>query len=258
MFNSNPPSTISPDGSYMYIRPYNRYTSSYDQPTMGTAKYDRYGQCVRKLEADSRRHPYFHYHPSPRSTTYGHHQLPSHPYGEVYNEPSSPVYNEDGLPAKRRRLYVDVGRRASASTFDALSSAESLVTSPLRSSLAPNALRAIDSPSRNRSSPQDAASGLSAYLEDIDSEDEALLREGEEEEESKLSVLSPTPASSSAVGGAGGTTGKPTKEELLQMMERVDRDIAATEAQIAVLQRKQVSYGSIVCSKGVLLGRKCV
>ncbi len=45
---------------------------------------------------------------------------------------------------------------------------------------------------------------------------------------------------SSGVGGGGGSHGKPTKEELLQMMERVDRDIAATEGQIAVLQKKQV------------------
>lgn len=33
---------------------------------------------------------------------------------------------------------------------------------------------------------------------------------------------------------------KPSKEELLQMMEKVDRDISALELQIANLQKKQV------------------
>lgn len=34
---------------------------------------------------------------------------------------------------------------------------------------------------------------------------------------------------------------QPSKEQLLQKMEKVDRDIAATEGQIAALQKKQVA-----------------
>ena len=41
-------------------------------------------------------------------------------------------------------------------------------------------------------------------------------------------------------GGSGGAPSKQTKEELLQMMDRVDRDIAATESQIAALLKKKV------------------
>lgn len=33
---------------------------------------------------------------------------------------------------------------------------------------------------------------------------------------------------------------RPSKEELLQMMEKVDRDIAAVETQISALQKKKV------------------
>lgn len=100
----------------------------------------------------------------------------------------------------------------------------------------------VDPAAQACGSPQGTATGLSAYLEDIDSEDEALLMEEEEDEEEELKSAagSPTTLPSPGLGGTRGLTGKPTKEELLQMMERVDRDIAATEAQIAVLQKKQV------------------
>ena len=130
------------------------------------------------------------------------------------------TYDEE-IPLKRPRLYVDVTRRAS-STFDTPNSADSTISSNF-GSLTPNTVQVVDSPAMSCSPPQGI--GLSAYLEDIDSDDDTLLREEEEEEEEKLPTKAP---------------GKPTKEELLQMMERVDRDIAATEGQIAALQKKQV------------------
>ena len=62
---------------------------------------------------------------------------------------------------------------------------------------------------------------------------EEAEREGEEKEkqsERKPSVS--TPATKSPP--------RPSKEELLQMMEKVDRDIAAVETQISALQKKKV------------------
>lgn len=91
------------------------------------------------------------------------------------------------------------------------------------------------------------SAGLSAYhLEDIDSDDDdSLLRDDSDKKFSK----SPTPVPTGSPGGEsnqGKNEGKaglamiPSKEELLLMMEKVDRDIAAAETQISALQKKQV------------------
>ena len=48
-----------------------------------------------------------------------------------------------------------------------------------------------------------------------------------------LETTPPTPSAQS-----GSSSGQPTKEQLLQKMETVDRDIAATEGQIAALQKR--------------------
>lgn len=107
------------------------------------------------------------------------------------------------------------------------------------------------------------------HLEDIDSDDDdSLLREEYEKKRSKSPTpiptsspvvplpgsTSPTPCSESAEVsngtngsqpppkvGAGGSP-MPSKEELLMMMEKVDRDIAAAETQISVLEKKRVSF----------------
>ena len=105
--------------------------------------------------------------------------------------------------------------------------------------------------------------GLSAYLEDIDSDDDDSLLRDEEDDKLTSSAakffpanatdltlnhqgLPPAPPiipSRSAKLSPLSTSPKqtlPNKEELLQMMEKVDRDIAATETQIVALQNKQV------------------
>ena len=86
-------------------------------------------------------------------------------------------------------------------------------------------------------------------MEDIDSDDDdSFLRE---ENDKKLSK-SPTPVHMDSVSTNGGdrpkatrdtapiTSAMPSKEELLMMMDKVDRDIAAVETQISALQKKQV------------------
>ena len=62
--------------------------------------------------------------------------------------------------------------------------------------------------------------GLSAYLEDIVSDEEPMMSDD----------MDTTPPPS-----------LPTKDELLQMMEKVDRSIATVEQQISILQRRHVS-----------------
>ena len=103
--------------------------------------------------------------------------------------------------------------------------------------------------------------GLSSYhLEDIDSDDDTLLQNDEDDEHSLSAAKSPpAPSDSSSLTkpiaeekvqrerkpsvSTPVTTKsppRPSKEELLQMMEKVDRDIAAVETQISTLQKKKV------------------
>ena len=203
----------SADGPY--YRPYNRY--GYDPP-MGL-KHDRYGPGLHKVEmGDPRRHPYAPHYPR------YHHHTPNTHYNDVFTDYSA---DEEAPVNKRPRLYVDISRRASMQ-FDTPNSADSSVSSNFESATSVTA-QPIDSPAH---SPPMQGTGLSAYLEDIDSDDDTLLRDEEEEKEP---VKTPPEPSSS------GSPKRPSKEELLQMMERVDRDIAATESQIAALQKKQVT-----------------
>lgn len=178
-------------------------------------KHERYGPGFYKSEMiDPRRNPYAHNYMYSRSSHY-HHQQNTHFHNEDFSQ-------DEEVPVKRPRLYVDVSRRTSTS-FDTPNSADSVASSNF-SNATSNAMPSMDSPAPG--SPQ--GTGLSAYLEDIDSDDDTLLRD-EEDEKSPEKV--PEKLSS---------PGRPSKEELLQMMERVDRDIAATEGQIAALQKKQV------------------
>lgn len=96
---------------------------------------------------------------------------------------------------------------------------------------------------------------MTYHLEDIDSDDDDSLLQ--DEYDKKLSK-SPTPIPTSPVpmptrpptentqlltprkGGTVGSSPMPSKEELLMMMEKVDRDIAAAETQISALEKKQV------------------
>lgn len=98
--------------------------------------------------------------------------------------------------------------------------------------------------------------GLSAYLEDIDSdeeEDECILMVDEEEKPPQPShppyePSSPPPPAPSSSGSL-----PLTKEQLLLRMEAVDREIAATEAQIVSLQKRQAELeGSISSSPSPL------
>lgn len=74
------------------------------------------------------------------------------------------------------------------------------------------------------------ASGLSAYLEDIISDEEPL-----EETTPPGAAKTPPPPQLD-------TPTLRSKEELLQLMERVDRDITSIEQQISVLEKRQVSH----------------
>ena len=78
-------------------------------------------------------------------------------------------------------------------------------------------------------------SGLSAYLEDIVSDEEPLL---DDVETTPPPNESNTPPPESSVNEW--VESSPSKEELLQMMEKVDRDITAIEQQISVLEKRQV------------------
>ena len=71
------------------------------------------------------------------------------------------------------------------------------------------------------------ASGLSAYLEDIVSDEEPLEEP-------------PPPSSPQTSKGPPASDPARSKEELLQLMERVDREITSTEQQITVLEKRQV------------------
>lgn len=74
-----------------------------------------------------------------------------------------------------------------------------------------------------------APSSLSAYLEDIISDEEPI------EETTPPCAQPKSPVLSIQVDPVR------NKEELLLMMERVDREIATTEQQISVLEKNQVS-----------------
>lgn len=89
---------------------------------------------------------------------------------------------------------------------------------------------------------------LPYHLEDIDSDDDSLLQE---EHDRKLSKSpTPVPVDSPATtpkqphtptkDEPGDRPPMPSKEELLMMMEKVDRDIAAAETQISALEKKRV------------------
>lgn len=78
-------------------------------------------------------------------------------------------------------------------------------------------------------------SGLSAYLEDIVSDEEPLL---DDVETTPPPNESNTPPPESSI--TEWVESSPSKEELLQMMEKVDRDITAIEQQISVLEKRQV------------------
>ncbi len=80
-------------------------------------------------------------------------------------------------------------------------------------------------------------SGLSAYnnLEDIDSDEEEVMSKAEDLPPTTSTVARPPTKTNSEP-----LKPKPSKEELLLMMERVDRDISALENQITSLQKKQV------------------
>ena len=108
--------------------------------------------------------------------------------------------------------------------------------------------------------PLQGTGGLSAYhLEDIDSDDDTLLQNDEDDRLSLSAKSPPAPDDStslakppvkvegqrerkpsSSASGVSKSPPRPSKEELLQMMEKVDRDIAAVETQISTLQKKKV------------------
>jgi hypothetical protein len=134
--------------------------------------------------------------------------------------------------------------------------------------------------------------GLSAYhLEDIDSDDDDTLLQNDEDDHLSSSVGKSPPApddSSSLVEKpppekpapaeeeeekeeqrrerkpsvstpATKSPPRPSKEELLQMMEKVDRDIAAVETQISTLQKKKVKDSFFyVCGVGVYSIKVCL
>lgn len=77
--------------------------------------------------------------------------------------------------------------------------------------------------------------GLSAYLEDIESDEGDLMVGDDENPPGTPPPAPPTPPATS-----GGLSTQQSKEQLLQKMETVDRDISATEGQISTLQKKQV------------------
>ena len=104
--------------------------------------------------------------------------------------------------------------------------------------------------------PSGAGGLLPYHLEDIDSDDDSLLQEEYDKKLSKSptpvpmdSPAAPSPPASTppmkkqpsktVLEGLGGSP-MPSKEELLMMMEKVDRDIAAAETQISALEKKRV------------------
>ena len=149
---------------------------------------------------------------------------------------------EEEVPLKRPRLLEDMRLSPHGST-DSVSS-EPL--HPMDPAAGP------DSPSQPTGSPQvkvdgllldhcnvplhSQGPGLSAYLEDIDSDEGDLLMVDEDDKApgTPLPETTPPPPPAPLVSGSG----LPTKEQLLQKMETVDRDIAATEGQIVALQKR--------------------
>ena len=87
------------------------------------------------------------------------------------------------------------------------------------------------------------------HLEDIDSDDDSLLQEEYDKKQSKSPTpvpvgppdpSSPPPSAHAPKGSSLGVSPMPSKEELLMMMEKVDRDIVAAETQISALEKKKV------------------
>ena len=244
----------------------------------GTPHYKSEASCSSSL--DPRRHAHSHHHS--RSSAGGYHSV------------RPPQYNSDGAaaiappvdlffggdppagetPAKKRRLLVEASRHAAAfdapnvfnSTNPSASSAGGFTGHGWSTAPLSKAAAAAVAMNHDRVSPQ-GSTGLSAYLEDIDSDDD--IRDEEEEEKMakpKLSTAglntpaaplppsfssppphlpppsnaktSPSPSPSSSPSGTSGS--KHTKEGLLQMMEKVDRDIAALEVQVQALVKKKV------------------
>ena len=107
-------------------------------------------------------------------------------------------------------------------------------------------------------------------MEDIVSDDDDSFLRDEDDNKVPLSksptpvpTISPQPCPAPPGDGEGGgsvfrcrkmmaispmKSGMPSKEELLIMMDKVDRDIAAVEMQISALQKKQVSIDSVMCN----------
>lgn len=79
--------------------------------------------------------------------------------------------------------------------------------------------------------------GLSAYLEDIESDEGDLMVD---DDEKPLGTPPPEVAPPTPPATSGGLNSQHSKEQLLQKMETVDRDITATEEQISTLQKRQV------------------
>lgn len=81
--------------------------------------------------------------------------------------------------------------------------------------------------------------GLSAYLEDIESDEGDLMVD---DDEKPPGTPPPEVAPRTPPATSGGLCSQHSKEQLLQKMETVDRDIAATEEQISTLQKRQVKF----------------
>jgi hypothetical protein len=218
-----------------------RFHHRYDQHNMGSgirgAKRERFGPAFFKSEmSDSR--PFTSTPPYPRT----HHSSLSLSEEALVMEVNNTNTGEGGAPTKRPRLLRDM-------QLHGPSGAESV---PLVGS----AVRGHPSPPRHSISSPPRGLGLSAYLEDIDSdeeEDEDILMVDEEEKPPQPShppyePSSPPPPAPSSSGSL-----PLTKEQLLLRMEAVDREIAATEAQIVSLQKRQAELeGSISSSPSPL------
>lgn len=97
-----------------------------------------------------------------------------------------------------------------------------------------------------------ATSGLSAYLEDIVSDEEPMIDDIEATPPVKIpasregsppfvSSLLPSPLAQPSPAATSLPSSRPSKDELLAMMEKVDRNIASVEQQIQSLENSKVS-----------------
>ncbi|KAL5477634.1 hypothetical protein EMCRGX_G024455 [Ephydatia muelleri] len=200
----------------MPCSPYFRSQYGNFKPHPSFGAYGRYGAGGHHKSdgMDPRRHPYSHHH-HPRPNNYPPPQQSQVPGGGGGGDFAS----DDALPViKRPRLFIDISRHDGVLT-EAPNSAESSVSSSCGGGLSGGA-----APARAALLSPTQGPGLSAYLEDINSDDDI------QDDEERVKKSSPQ---------GQGASGKQTKEELLQMMDRVDRDIAATESQIAALLKKK-------------------